>query len=292
MDIADIEESAEPDQAEPGQAEPARIEPGRIEPVRVVVLGAGGRMGQDIIEAARRDEDFVVHGAVELPSHPIIGSSPNPDLPYLRVVSDLAAALEGADVMIDFTRPEATLGALDAAARAGVAAVVGTTGLSGEQRFELAAFAETIPLVFSPNMSVGINMMIWLLRIATEALGEDFDLEVFEMHHRHKVDSPSGTALRLAEVLCEARGLDPTTQLTFGRQGFKPRSPGEIGMQVLRGGDVAGEHTVYFLGDGERLEITHRASSRSVFSKGALRAARWIKGKRAGLYGMDEVLGL
>ncbi len=262
------------------------------EPVRVVVLGAGGRMGQEILELARRNPATMVHGAVELPGHPAVGKIASLDLPDVTVVSDLGQALQGADVMIDFTRPEATLSALAQAADAGVAAVVGTTGLSNTDRQVLADFAGRIPVVFSPNMSVGVDVMLWLLRIATEALGEDFDLEVFEMHHRHKVDAPSGTALRLAEVLCETRGVDPEEALQHGRKGLSPRQPGEIGMQVLRGGDVAGEHTVYFLGEGERLEITHRASSRQVFAKGALRAATWVHGKKPGLYGMDEVLGL
>jgi 4-hydroxy-tetrahydrodipicolinate reductase len=262
------------------------------DPVKIVILGAGGRMGQEIIEAVRKDDGVLVHGVVELPGHPIIGHPPTPDLPLIEVVSDLKAALIGADVLVDFTRPESTLGALEIAAEAGVAAVVGTTGLSSEERFKLAGFAEEIPLVFSPNMSVGINVMMWLLRIATEALGQDYDVEVFEMHHRHKKDSPSGTALRLAEVLCEARGVDMNDTLSFGRKGLAPRTDTEIGMQVLRGGDVAGEHTVYFLGEGERLEVTHRASSRHVFAQGALRAASWVRGRRPGLYSMDEVLGL
>lgn len=261
-------------------------------PVRITVLGAGGRMGQEIIELGRRDPDIAVVGAVELAGHPCVGTSPNPDLPELIVVDDLAKALEGTDVLIDFTRPEATLGALEAAASAGVAAVVGTTGLSREQREALPDFAERVPVVFSPNMSVGVNVMLWLLRIATEALGPDYDIEMFEMHHRHKVDAPSGTALRLAEVITDVRGQEMEDTLRYGRQGVARRGDDEIGVQVLRGGDVAGEHTVYYLGDGERLEITHRASSRLVFARGALRAAQWIAGKRPGLYGMGEVLGL
>jgi 4-hydroxy-tetrahydrodipicolinate reductase len=154
----------------------------------------------------------------------------------------------------------------------------------------IAEIAANAPVVFSPNMSVGVNVMMWLLRIATEALGSDYDIELLEMHHRHKLDAPSGTALRLAEVISDVREHQST--LRYGRQGRAPREGDEIGMQVLRGGDVAGEHTVYFLGQGERLEITHRASSRLVFAQGALRAAKWVAGQPAGLYGMDEVLGL
>ncbi len=249
-------------------------------------------MGQEIIELARRDPDIEVVGAVEVVGHPSVGTCPNADLPNLRVVDDLAAALIGCDVLVDFTRPEATLGALEAAGAAGVAAVVGTTGLTREQRETIADLAENIPVVFSPNMSVGINVMLWLLRIATEALGPDYDVEMFEMHHRHKVDAPSGTALRLAEVITDVRNQQMDDTLRYGREGNAPREPDEIGVQVLRGGDVAGEHTVYFLGDGERLEITHRASSRLVFARGALRAALWVANKRPGLYGMGEVLGL
>lgn len=259
---------------------------------RIAVLGAGGRMGQEIIELARREPGIEVVGAVEVDGHPSVGAAANPDLPTLRVCSNLHGALEGCDVLVDFTRPEATLGALEAAAAAGVAAVVGTTGLSSEQRDAVAEFAERIPVVFSPNMSVGINVMLWLLRIATEALGPDYDVEIMEMHHRHKMDAPSGTALRLAEVITDVRQQSVSETLRFGRCGTAPRAAGEVGVQVLRGGDVAGEHTVFYMGDGERLEITHRASSRLVFARGAVRAALWVAGKPPGLYGMDEVLGL
>lgn len=262
-------------------------------PVRIVVLGAGGRMGQEILDLARRDPDFVVHAAIEVANHPMVGSPASPDLPGVIVTADLPGALKGADVMIDFTRPEATEIAVTAAAEAGVAAVVGTTGLAGDQRYAIRASSAAIPIVFSPNMSVGINVMMWLLRIAADALGEDFDMEVLEAHHRNKVDAPSGTALRLLEVLAEARGLQLDEVLRGERRGHTgKRSAQEIGVQVIRGGDVAGDHTVYFLGDGERLEITHRASSRQVFAVGALRVARWVKGRPAGLYGMAEVLGL
>lgn len=262
------------------------------DPARLVVLGAGGRMGQVILDKARREPGILLHGAVELPTHPLVGHPASPDLPDLKIVGTLDEALEGADVIIDFTRPEGTIAALEQAAKRKIGAVIGTTGMNAAQKDALAEFATEIPIVFSPNMSVGINVMLWLLRIAADALGEGYDVELFEMHHRNKADAPSGTALRIAEVLCESRGLDPEQALNYGRRGLEPRTSKEIGVQALRGGDVAGEHTVFFLGEGERLEITHRASSRLVFAQGALRAARWVHGRPPGLYGMDEVLGL
>lgn len=255
---------------------------------RVVVLGAAGRMGQELVTASIEAEGVALHAAVQYPGHPALGREVAPGL-TLR--GSLPEALQGADVLIDFTAPQASLEALALAADAGVAAVIGTTGLDDAQRRELEALAQRTPVVFAPNMSVGVNAMLGLLRMAAQVL-EGYDLEVFEMHHRHKVDAPSGTALRLAEVLCEARGVSPQEALRHGRHGVAPRQPGEIGMQVLRGGDVAGEHTVFFLGQGERLEITHKASSRAVFAQGAVRAARWLHGQPAGLYGMAQVLGL
>ncbi|MEO1267861.1 MAG: 4-hydroxy-tetrahydrodipicolinate reductase [Myxococcota bacterium] len=264
-----------------------------MSPTRIVVLGAGGRMGQEIIDVGRREETITIQGAIEAAQHPQVGKAVSPDLPNLAITDDLAAALEGADVLIDFTRPEATIPSLAAAARAGVAAVIGTTGMSAADRKAIAHYAEDIPIVYSPNMSVGINVMLWLLRIAVDTLGDDYDVEILEAHHRHKVDAPSGTALRLAEVVCDAKGWNMNDTLRFARQGHTgPRQDNAIGVQVIRGGDVAGDHTAFFLGEGERLEITHRASSRRVFARGALRAASWVAGRAPGLYGMAEVLGL
>lgn len=258
----------------------------------VVVLGAAGRMGQELIAAARDQRDLTICGAVVRAGHPAVDTPASSWLPGVLLSADLGSALLGADVLIDFTRPEVTLRALREAARAGVPAVVGTTGFTAAQRDELAAFARELPLVFAPNMSAGVNVLVKLLQVAAAALGEGFDLELMELHHRHKRDAPSGTALRLAEVLAQARGQALGEVLVTGRQGDAPRAAGELGVLALRGGDVAGDHTVFFLGDGERLELTHRASSRRVFAQGALRAARWLRGQPPGLYGMAEVLGL
>lgn len=260
--------------------------------LRIAILGATGRMGREILEVARQTPGVVVSALLQAPGHKELGKALCSDLPELLVRADLRDALQESDVLIDFTTPAATLGALRVAADVGTPVVIGTTGLGDKDRKELEALALRVPVVFAPNMSVGVNAMLGLLKLAARVLGEDYDLEVFEMHHKHKVDAPSGTALRLAEVLCEARGVDPEETLRYGRQGVARREKGEIGMQVLRGGDVAGEHTVYFLGDGERLEVTHKASSRGVFAKGAVRAARWIKDQDQGLYTMQDVLGL
>ncbi|MEL6181009.1 MAG: 4-hydroxy-tetrahydrodipicolinate reductase, partial [Myxococcota bacterium] len=208
-----------------------------MSPTRIVVLGAGGRMGQEIIDVGRREETITIQGAIEAAQHPQVGKAVSPDLPNLAITDDLAAALEGADVLIDFTRPEATIPSLAAAARAGVAAVIGTTGMSAADRKAIAHYAEDIPIVYSPNMSVGINVMLWLLRIAVDTLGDDYDVEILEAHHRHKVDAPSGTALMLAEAAAEGRGISLDTHGVRARDGITgARQEGTIGMQALRGG--------------------------------------------------------
>lgn len=171
--------------------------------------------------------------------------------------------------------------------------VIGTTGLNATERAAIDAAAKAVPVVFAPNFSIGVNTLFWLARRAAAALGSGFDIEVVEMHHNQKKDAPSGTAARLAEILCKARGLDPERDLRHGREGLVgARAPGEIGVHALRGGDVVGDHTVHFAAAGERIEITHRASSRETFARGALRAARWALGRPAGLYSMEDVLGL
>ncbi len=258
---------------------------------RVVVLGPLGRMGQEILAAAAEDAQVEVVAAVVRSGHESVGQAAHSAHPGLLVSDDLPGALSGADVLIDFTSPEATLEAVKVAAEAGVATVVGTTGLDESQEGKLHEAAQRHPMVFAPNMSVGVNVMLTLLKAAAKALSDGFDVEVFEAHHRNKVDAPSGTAMRIAQVLCDALERDPKETLVYGRQGVAPRQPGEIGMQVARGGSVAGEHTVFFFGNGERLEITHRAASRRIFADGALRAARWVHGRPNGLYTMAEVLG-
>ncbi len=206
---------------------------------------------------------------------------------------DLAAALPGCDAVIDFTHAEATVAVAEACAEAGKILVIGTTGHSDADRARIAELSKKIPVVFAPNFSVGVNTLFWLVRKAAEILGPDFDLEVVEMHHRLKKDSPSGTARRLAEILAEVRGLDYNSDVRHGREGMVgERRPGEIGMHAIRGGDVVGDHTVICANVGERVELTHKASSRDTFAKGALRAARWAHGRPPGLYDMQDVLGL
>ncbi len=206
---------------------------------------------------------------------------------------NLADALGAADAVIDFSHATATADVADACAAADKPLVIGTTGHDDTQRAAIVAHADRIPIVFAPNFSVGVNTLFWLTRKATDILGPDFDLEVVELHHRHKKDAPSGTARRLAEILAEARDLDYATDVRHGREGMVgARTATEIGMHSLRGGDVVGDHTVVFATDGERVELTHKASSRDTFANGALRAARWAVDQPAGLYDMQDVLGL
>ena len=211
----------------------------------------------------------------------------------LDVGDDLAAALPACDAVIDFTHADSTVAVAEACAAAGKILVIGTTGHNDADRARISEIAKKIPVVFAPNFSVGVNTLFWLTRKATEILGPDFDLEVVEMHHRLKKDSPSGTARRLAEILAEARELDYDKNVMHGREGMVgERQKTEIGMHAVRGGDVVGDHTVIYANVGERVELTHKASSRDTFAKGALRAARWAQGQKPGLYDLQDVLGL
>jgi len=266
--------------------------------VNAVVTGVAGRMGGQIVRALRGAEGFALVGAVERPGFPpgsdagvLAGLSPA----GVPVKDDLAAALEGAgaQVVIDFTSSGASIRHAEICADRGVALVIGSTGFTADGKERVKAAARRIPVVLSPNMAVGVNVMFELARQAARILGSAFDVEIVEMHHRKKKDAPSGTAMRLAEVAAEALGLDPARDLAFARQGMIGERPArQIGVQTLRGGDVVGEHTIHFVGEGERLEITHRATSREQFARGALRAAGWIVGKPPGLYEMRHVLGL
>jgi len=211
----------------------------------------------------------------------------------LDVGDDLAAALPACDAVIDFTHADSTVAVAEACAAAGKILVIGTTGHNDADRARISEISKKIPVVFAPNFSVGVNTLFWLVRKATEILGPDFDLEVVEMHHRLKKDSPSGTARRLAEILAEARELDYDKNVMHGREGMVgERQKTEIGMHAVRGGDVVGDHTVIYANVGERVELTHKASSRDTFAKGALRAARWAQVQKPGLYDMQDVLGL
>jgi 4-hydroxy-tetrahydrodipicolinate reductase len=268
--------------------------------VRVGIAGAGGRMGQALIEATLDADDLALGAAIDLPRSAEIGADAGERCGRstgVRIMSDVGAAVGVCDVLIDFTRPAGTLAHLAACADAGVAAVVGTTGFDEAGKAEIAARARVIPIVFAPNMSVGINVLADLVRRAAQLLGPAFDIEIVEMHHRLKVDAPSGTALALGEAAAEGAGVALRDHALYAREGVTgERKPGTIGFATLRGGDVVGEHTVLFAGAGERLELTHRATSRRNFAVGALRAARFVadlrnRGER-GLFGMPDVFGI
>jgi 4-hydroxy-tetrahydrodipicolinate reductase len=265
-------------------------------PVRVAVCGVGGRMGSRILNAVRAEEDLIVTGATERPGTPQIGldagllTGAGPlEVP---ISSSLEAALDRApaDVVIDFTSASASLHHAQVCAARKVGLVVGTTGFSGEQKAQLAGAAKEIPLLMAPNMSVGVNVLFQLVTECAAALGKQYECEVVELHHRMKRDAPSGTALRLAEAAAKGQGLLPSSFVYERKGDTGPRQPGTIGLQTLRGGDVVGEHTVYFIADGERIELTHRATSRDNFARGAVRAAGWLHGKAPGLYDMQDVL--
>jgi len=241
---------------------------------RLLINGARGRMGQALIRCASSHPGLSVTAAID-------------------EGDDFAAALDGCDAVIDFTHASVTVPVAEQCARAGKTLVIGTTGHDDAQRGAIAACADRIPIVFAPNFSVGVNTLFWLTRKAAEILGPAFDLEVIEMHHRLKKDAPSGTARRLAEILAGVRGLDYATDTRHGRAGMVgERTATEIGMHSLRGGDVVGDHTVVFATTGERVELTHKASSRDTFANGALRAAIWAAARSPGLYDMQDVLGL
>jgi 4-hydroxy-tetrahydrodipicolinate reductase len=256
--------------------------------IRVLVCGAAGRMGGHVLRALEAADDLTLAGALEAPGHASLGSEAAPGV---RIVADARAALDAADVAIDFSLPQATLALLDAAEAHGTPVVTGTTGFDTDGEARLEAAARRIAIVRAPNFSLGIHVMLELVAEAARRL-PDYHLEVLEMHHARKVDAPSGTALRLGQVLAEARGLDLAKQAVYHREGHTgPRPPDTIGMQTLRAGDAVGEHTVYLAGPGERLEIAHRALSRDNFAAGAVRAARWAVTRPPGLYAMRDVMG-
>jgi 4-hydroxy-tetrahydrodipicolinate reductase len=265
--------------------------------IKVVITGAAGRMGREIARLVRAAEGMALSGAVEQPG-PMVGQDVGVvaglGAPIgVPIQPSLAAALAGADVVIDFTLPEASVAHARLCAEKGVALVIGSTGMTPDARAEIDAAARRIPVVLSPNMSVGVNVLFDLVRQAAKLLGPAYDVEIVELHHKHKRDAPSGTAVRLGEVAAEALGRAPAESLCFSRQGITgERPPWQIGVQTLRGGDVVGEHTVLFVGEGERIELVHRATSRSQFAAGAVRAAAWIARKPAGRYDMTDVLGL
>jgi 4-hydroxy-tetrahydrodipicolinate reductase len=260
---------------------------------RVAVAGASGRMGRALVEALAASSDLVLAGAFDVPGSPAIGSDAGAFLGRdcgVVVGADPRAAIAASEVLIDFTRPEGTLAHLALCRELGVGAVVGTTGFDAVQKGAIAGHAEHIAIVLAPNMSVGVNVVLKLLDVAGRALADGFDVEIVETHHRMKVDAPSGTALRMGEVVAAAQGKSLDSVAAYDRNG--ERASGSIGFASLRGGDIVGDHTVLFAGSGERIEITHRSSSRATYADGSLRAARFVVQQTSGLFGMDEVLGL
>jgi 4-hydroxy-tetrahydrodipicolinate reductase len=264
---------------------------------RIAVMGAAGRMGKTLIEAVQQAEGVGLGAAIDRPDSSLVGADAG-ELAALgkigvRLSGDLRDALEQFDVLVDFTHPSVTLKNLEVCRQAGKAMVIGTTGFSAAEKQLLADAGKHIPIVFAANFSVGVNLCLKLLDTAARVLGDDVDIEIIEAHHRHKVDAPSGTALRMGEVVASALGRDLEKVAVYGREGQTgARERETIGFATVRGGDVVGDHTVLFAADGERVEITHKASSRMTFAKGAVRAARWLDGRAPGLYDMQDVLGL
>ncbi len=265
--------------------------------MKVAIVGAAGRMGGRLIQAVVAAPGLELVGATERPDHPQIGTNAG----LLAAVGELGvtlsdnleAVLEKADVLIDFTFPEVTLKNLEICARSGKKMVTGSTGFTPEQKQQVEKYAQQIAVVMAPNMSVGVNACFKLLKEAATILGDDFDVEIVELHHNKKKDAPSGTAVRMGEVVATALGRDYNSVANYHREGMcGERSHDEIGMQTVRGGDIVGEHTVYFIGMGERIEISHRAMSRDMFARGAVRACQWLQDKENGLYDMQDVLGL
>jgi 4-hydroxy-tetrahydrodipicolinate reductase len=263
--------------------------------MKIAIAGASGRMGQMLIEAVLAQRDLTLAAALDRPESPMLGRDCAETLGRstgVRVGSDLGA-LAGADVLIDFTRPEATLMHIDACIAAGVRMVIGTTGFDDAGKSAIRAAADKIAIVFAPNMSVGVNATFKLVEIATRMLTEGYDIEIIEAHHRHKVDAPSGTALAMGRVVANTLGRNLDEVAVYGREGQTGKRAREtIGFATVRAGDIVGDHTVLFAADGERVEITHKASSRMAFARGAVRAAAWLATRAPGKHSMRDVLGL
>ncbi|MGM0535733.1 MAG: 4-hydroxy-tetrahydrodipicolinate reductase [Pseudomonadota bacterium] len=265
---------------------------------RIAIVGVAGRMGRTLVNAVQQDAGATLAGGIVEPGSSLVGADIGElaglgklGVAAVDALDDLAADVE---VLIDFTAPQVTLANLAFCAEHGKRIVIGTTGLNDEELAELDAFRDRVPMVFAPNMSVGVNLTLKLLETAAKALGDEgYDIEVIEAHHRHKVDAPSGTALKMGEVVADSLGRTLKEHGVFAREGqCGPRSDKEIGFATVRAGDIVGEHTVMFATEGERIEITHKASSRMTFAKGAVRAARWVTGQANGRYSMQDVLGL
>ncbi len=264
--------------------------------MKIAVAGASGRMGRMLIEAVLEAPDMELAGALDVASSPALGRDAGEFLGRdtgVRIVESLDEALARAQVLIDFTRPEGTLRHLEACTARAVRMVIGTTGFDDQGKAAISAAAQRIGIVFAPNMSVGVNVTFKLLETAARILGDAYDVEIIEAHHRHKVDAPSGTALRMGEVIAKELGRDLQKVAVYGREGVTgERDRATIGFATVRGGDIVGDHTVLFAGTGERIEITHRAASRVTYAHGSLRACRFLAGREAGLFDMQDVLGL
>jgi 4-hydroxy-tetrahydrodipicolinate reductase len=264
--------------------------------MKIAIAGAAGRMGRTLIDGILRSDDLELGAAFEAAGHPQLGKDAGEALGLpcgVMIGADVAAAVGRADCIIDFTRPEATAGHVAACVAAGKRAVIGTTGFTVAQKAEIVAAAQRIPIVLAPNFAVGVNVTFKLAEVAARILGEGYDVEIVEAHHRHKVDAPSGTALRLGEAIAGALGRELKTCAVYGREGITgERDPKTIAFHAIRGGDIVGEHTVIFAGEGERVEVAVKSGSRMTYAMGALRAARWVGARGPGLYDMFDVLGL
>ena len=266
------------------------------QPHRIAIAGASGRMGQMLAQSLAAAADCQLVGAVDVAESVFIGNDATGFLGQasgVMIQSDLHVGLQNAQVLIDFTRPEGTMAHVKVCRQLGVKLVIGTTGFSDAQKADIQAASQDIAIVMAPNMSVGVNVTLKLLEMAAVALASDYDIEIIEAHHRHKVDAPSGTALKMGEVIAQALGRDLKQCAVFDRQGHTGARPDNaIGFSTIRGGDIVGDHTVLFAGTGERIEITHKSSSRSTYAEGSLRAARFLAGQQRGLFDMFDVLGL
>jgi 4-hydroxy-tetrahydrodipicolinate reductase len=262
----------------------------------ICIAGASGRMGRMLIEAVHHADDSRLAGALDVPDSPGIGLDANGFLGLasgVTITSDIRHALKGCDVLIDFTRPEGTMAHVALCREMGVKMVIGTTGFSDAQKATIDAASQDIAIMMAPNMSVGVNVTLKLLEMAAKAMSEGYDIEVIEAHHRHKVDAPSGTALKMGEVMATAMGRDLKQCAVYSRQGHTgERDPSSIGFATIRGGDIVGDHTVLFAGTGERIEITHKSSSRSTYAQGAMRAVRFLAAHKTGMFDMFDVLNL
>ncbi len=265
-------------------------------PMKFAVAGATGKMGKMLIDTILRTPNAQLTGALEHPTCPLLGTDAGAFLGQqtnVLITDDFTKGLSGAEYLIDFTRPEGTLLHLKAAKQAGVKMIIGTTGFTSEQLQQLRSAADTIAIVFAPNMSVGVNATLKILQVAAQLLNKGYDIEIIEAHHRHKVDAPSGTAIKMGEVIAKAQGHSLADLAVYAREGHTgERKPGTIGFATIRGGDIVGDHTVIFAGEGERIEISHRSTSRQSYADGALRAAAFLQNQSKGWFDMQDVLGL